>query len=474
MPILIISTGLVVLIAMWRAYRITRDAMAPMVVIGPLLLYLYAYTPLTFWREGSLGSLFPDALERLEHVQWLILIFVSALCMGCLNGVRAMAGRDISRLDIGRQLTAKTRSVILRLAWFFAVVAFGVFIYKVELRGGFVHVFSRPKPYLGASSGYISELPMLAYPAMILAAIAMQGRRIDMTVVVTLLVMAWPQLMMATLGGRRGPAFLVLCTLAACFFIIRKKKPDIRTVFGGIGVVGLVLVFLATNRHELYIGSDLDVDTDEWIHEATQRSANIGNEYVYGGSLILTADYAERYYWGKRLGVLLFVRPIPRQIWPTKYEDLGVDWMEAEPGTGGYSMNEWQGAVGFVPLSGSAGGFVADAYIELWWFGAILCYFIGRVYSYVWRRASLEGGFWLFVYVILLALSVYLVAQSVGAWLYRALLICVPTWVMWRWAVEPLRRRRQLHVLGPEESLAFEQTPPDAGPSSNPPRVQPR
>jgi hypothetical protein len=156
---------------------------------------------------------------------------------------------------------------------------------------------------------------------------------------------------------------------------------------------------------------------------------------------MLSAEQLDHFYWGRRYFTLLFVRPIPKFVWPTKYEDLGLGWMVNEPGTAGLSDRVWLRAVGFMPLRGSAGGFIADAFLEFWWFGVIVCYLIGRLYGYCWTRSVLSGQIWTVIYVQLLVLSVYLPAQSVGAWLYRALLLIVPTWILWQRVVVRMRRR---------------------------------
>ena len=40
-------------------------------------------------------------------------------------------------------------------------------------------------------------------------------------------------------------------------------------------------------------------------------------------------------------------------------------------------------------------------------------------------------------------MSVYLVSQSVGAWMYRIMLIFIPTWLLWRYFIRPAMRSRR-------------------------------
>ena len=42
---------------------------------------------------------------------------------------------------------------------------------------------------------------------------------------------------------------------------------------------------------------------------------------LYGAGAILHADALGAYGWGRRYAIVLFVRPIPRFLWPSKYDD---------------------------------------------------------------------------------------------------------------------------------------------------------
>jgi hypothetical protein len=205
------------------------------------------------------------------------------------------------------------------------------------------------------------------------------------------------------------------------------------------------MLFLVSNRQNIYLGSEKEIDREAFRDRVVVAGASSGQEFIHSSGLILTAEYRDEFYWGLRYFALLFVRPIPRQLWPTKYEDLGLGWMVDEPGTGGFTDRDWYEAVGFVPLRGSAGGFVADLFVEFWWYGVIGCYLIGRLYSYCWTRSVRSGEMWTMIYMELLALSVYLPAQSVGAWLFPAVILTGTTWIVWQRIVVP--KQRQLDVV---------------------------
>ena len=87
------------------------------------------------------------------------------------------------------------------------------------------------------------------------------------------------------------------------------------------------MLFLASNRRNLYLGSERDVDTEAFEEALVVGEGSGGQEFIYSSGLILSAEQLDHFYWGQRYFTLLFVRPIPTLIWPTKYEDLGLGWM---------------------------------------------------------------------------------------------------------------------------------------------------
>jgi hypothetical protein len=165
------------------------------------------------------------------------------------------------------------------------------------------------------------------------------------------------------------------------------------------------------------------------------------------------------HFWGLRIFSLVFVRPIPKQIWPTKYEDLGLTWVVRRAGTMGLTDSEWRKSVGFEVQGGSAHGFVADAFIEASWGGTIICLIVGLAYAKAWQRWISRKGVWTLVYLLMLALSVFLITQSLGAWLYRLILFVTPTALIWR----GVRRRsisRPVSSRQPHPPKMRQPTPP--------------
>jgi hypothetical protein len=165
--------------------------------------------------------------------------------------------------------------------------------------------------------------------------------------------------------------------------------------------------------------------------------ADTGNEYIYGGGSMLSAIHRDHYFWMRRYLAQIMVRPIPSAVWPTKYEDFGVPELLHNAGTG-----EGIGdALGWVGAIGSAPGIVADLWVEIWWFAIAAMALLGWSYGIIWKRAVQRGGPWASQYVIISALSIYLVMQTMEAVIFRVLLLSVPTWLSWRWAMRAPHKR---------------------------------
>lgn len=428
--LILFGTCAVTLVAALVSYKMTRDALSPAIIFSPLLTYIYVYLPFQMDSQDHWLK-FPILAESLNHVRLVNLVNIVVFCIAC-TPMRRMKSMATTRLMLPMELTHAVRDklrIAAKLLAVLAVVGFAVLIWR---SGGFFKVFSRGKPFFSAGSGYLGELSNLAFPALVLFAFSWQGQRLTMERVLVALVTASPHLIMATLGGRRGPAFLVLITLAGCYTLVRRRTPRVSTVVAGLAIVGIFLIFLLTQRKNIHLGSEFEFDLSDTTEVLMVDDVGEGHEAIVGAAGIAVADYFESYYWGKRYLVILFVRPIPRQLWETKYQDLGMSWMVNAPGSAGFSDADWSQATGIVPTRGNAGGFITDMYIEFWWFGVFAVGLIGWSYKRVWLKARENGGFWTLFYFMLLALSVYLPSQSVQAWLVRLLILVVPAYFVWR------------------------------------------
>jgi hypothetical protein len=99
---------------------------------------------------------------------------------------------------------------------------------------------------------------------------------------------------------------------------------------------------------------------------------------------------------------------------------------------GGIPDAEWVAAVGWIPLRGSAAGFITDLFLEFSWGALLFCYLLGRFYGALWRKAATLGGVWTLLFIEAAALSVYIPTQSVSAVFHRFLFMTIPTLLLWK------------------------------------------
>lgn len=441
--ILTIAIAVVLILAAWSQYRRTGDVLCPTLIFAPMLIYVYVYHPLVLFRAQKLNDFFPD-INSLIYVQTINLTAILMFCLGMAwhRPIRSSAMRHFQILK--SYDSERVRQSAYRLAVVLGVISNFVFWYTVYYSGGPIRVFSDRKPNLISPFrvGYIDELTLLSYPALLLMAVAFQGRGLRMQTALMAMFVASPHLVMGSLGGRRGPAFLILATLVALYVIARQRRLNYKWVIAGLACAGVFLLALNEHRGDLFRNAATEEVAATLSDALTGKQISQGDEYVAASAAILAADYNNKFFWGRRYVTLFLVRPIPSRIWPTKYDDMGMGWMVSRPGTAGFTTDEWIRSVGYEPAGGSAGGFVSDLFVEFSWFSLVACLLLGRVYANIWYRSLAHGGLWTLLYMEMLILSIYLPTQNVEAWLYRLMLIGVVTYLFWRYAIAPPQARR--------------------------------
>jgi hypothetical protein len=197
------------------------------------------------------------------------------------------------------------------------------------------------------------------------------------------------------------------------------------------------MLALVTLRTQIFLGSKLFDELPSvgqlltQIGESQER-LTYGNEYLYGTFVVTHAIGRDDYYWGKRYLVYAFVRPIPRQIWDTKYKDVGMESIKVNAGTLGKDASLEEAMRNpRVPL-GSAPGLFADLFVEFSWGAVLAAFVVGWVLGRAWMRAATSGRFWIAVYTCFSAFSIFLIMQSIEAFMVRSIVALVPTWFLWR------------------------------------------
>ncbi len=448
------ASGAVALLGMLYALDGSRDIFHPLAFISPMLIFLYAWMPSKLLAVDGLERYFDG--DQLVFIQSFYLCGIAAFIVACLSvGVRvrrpeaafgpAKAGRAPgARLALPALSPHALSPQMCRRLLIGGAIAgsIGLLCWLITIKnvGGFVAAFSASYSGGWDDSGYIRDGSLLLLVGVLLGVtvLASGGPRLPSLVMTGLFGLPW--LSQALLMARRGPTFAIAAIVLMGWYISRRQRPPVVAMAAAGFLLGWLVLFLVTNRSSIYIGSDKAFTTD--VSDIVE-TPDTGNEYIYGGGSILSAQRADHYFWMRRYLAQIMVRPIPSAIWTTKYEDFGVPELLKNAGTGegfGDALG-WEGAVGSAP------GIIADLWVELWWLAVPAMAALGLLYGFVWKRAVTRGGPWAAQYVILSALSIYLVMQTMEAVIFRTLLLSIPCWLTWRWALRAPDRARTMQSL---------------------------
>lgn len=433
------ATGAAIVFSMVAAYRRSRDPLHPLMFLGPMLFYMYVFRPAMLYYGNILDAFFPEE-QDLVYVQTFNLLAVGLLCLGCLRfPLPQRLRRQVDRPFVPSPRLSRR---LLSIGIVFGLAGLGSFVFITQRAGGLTAAFSVAKGGGEAPSGYIGDGQILTLPAIVLVILSTQGKKWSLGRLGLLALFALPYLALGILGTRRGPAFSVLFCLLAPWFLVSGRRPSLRSFLAAIGFIGMVVLLLYAHRRALYIGSEAEWDLGRLKTELTPTEFDVqtGDTYVFGSGLILSSRFHRHHFNGRRYAVILLVRPVPRQIWPTKYEDTGMGWMTDRFRPGGMTYSQWREALGWVPQAGAASGYAADMYLEMGWFGLLACFLLGCLFGWLWRNALVVKGVWTLLFAEAGVLSIYVPTQSVSAFLHRFLFMAVPTLLFW--GIHVRRRKR--------------------------------
>lgn len=422
--VLMVAAGAIALLGVVFALDGSRDVFHPLVILGPMMAFLYGWMPAKLWTSNGFDRFFDN--DQLVHVQTVNMLGVAAF-VGCclLAGVRLPRAEHRREQKFSQQ-TLKRLLIGGAIAGSLGLLCWGMTIVNV---GGFTAAYSTSYSGGWDDSGYVRDGSLLLLVGLMMATMVRSAGGPRWPSYLMAAVFGLPWLSGALLMARRGPTFEFVLVVVMGWYVNRTKRPPLIAV-GLSGVaLGWLVLFLVTNRSSIYIGSDASLKTD--VGDIVETS-DTGNEWIYGAGTLLSAERRDHYFWMKRYLAQIMVRPIPSSVWPTKYEDFGVPELLHNAGTGegfGDALG-WEGAVGSAP------GIVADLWIEAWWFAVPLMGLLGFAYGWVWRKAVTKGGPWSSQLVVMSALTIYLVMQTMEAVIFRSLLLSIPCWLTWRWALK--------------------------------------
>lgn len=441
--------GLVIISAfVWWLVRI-RDVFHPLAYLLPMIFFLYVYLPFEL-IEYDVLQVTHFSIGTLVGVQALNGVCILAVILGTLRGG---AKSKIVRSAEPIMDFATRRGAMFGIAIFLGIVSLVAFAINLNNVGGLFEAYAQEKGGGTAESGYTRDAVFLSVSAVAVLAVCIREDGIRLPYVIAGLIFASPMFIHGLLGARRGPTFIAFATVTATYYLGNRKRPAFFLFLGGGLLIGLLLMLIVTFREQFRIGSDLFQkpaetlstmieDLDSVRSESRERTLE-ANEFIYGIDVVHRfATGVDQPYWGRRILTIVFIRPIPSQIWENKYLDVGMARYLVNVGLGGVDEVS---AIAY----GSAPGFVADLFAEFSWGVVPVCFLIGWAYGRIWRNAEERGGVWLPIYVLFVAFSIFFVMQTMEAVLYRILFTSVPIILLWAIFV---RRKNVVAQLEPVPS----------------------
>lgn len=419
---LISLTAALLIIPTIYVYVRYRDVFHPLLFVAPMAFFLYVYMPTELINTSELFLYLTPS--QAVFAQLVIVFILAAFVTGCLIGSKP----SIRMPPVTDSINPRT---LINGAFVLGAIGFTAWAYMMSASGGVRNVFSQSYGAAWSDIGYIRDAVFLLLAGLLLLLTPESWRNRTRLSFLAIAVFSMPWLLQGLLGARRGPIFVTAVGVGMAWYLARGRRPSVVLLATAGASLGMLMLFLVTNRSAIYIGSEKEFTTD--IGGAV-TAAHRANEYIYSAGCINASEQKGKFYWGKRYLAQVFVRPIPRQIWPTKYEDT-VPELQQNAGSGGGGLME---VMGWEEEPGAAAAMAADLWVEFSWLAILVSGLIGWGYGAVWRRAITLGRVWITQYTILIMLSVYLVTQSMEAVIFRLLIISIPIHFVWRRSVVPL------------------------------------
>lgn len=436
--------GVLIIFTIAASFVKYKDTFHPALLIGPMLGFHYFYAPLAL--EATKGFFGYLTAAHVERAQWVHLGGVFAICLGLLLGP-LQAVPDDGRPPTLAVYDSKT---LLRGSLIFAALGITSFVYGIINVGGWDEAYGRTYGGGWIESGWLRDLVLLCLPALMLFTLGQGDRPISRRQITLALPMISPFFVHGLIGARRGPTFMAFAGAAMVFYLARRRRPKLLTMAVGGGLLGVLMLVLVNNRGSVYWGSehlaDVDTDTSDYLRTAE------GNDYIYGAGLIVVTDELDDFSWGSTYLTMLFVRPIPKSVWPTKYEDAAAFFGRPSLTENlGVDPASFRLVLGWKATIGAAPGIIGDMWREFKWGMLFVLFGIGYFYGFAWGRA-IKGGGWVPIYSFAASLSLYLIMQTLEAGLYRFLFGVVPMVVALKYAEKKAREKAR-------EAKALESAP---------------
>jgi hypothetical protein len=415
---LLLLGGVICVLKAWSRYG---DLFHPTVVMVPQVLFIYFAMPYYglsvnqqefLWRGGG--------WEALAQFQAVVLLMAFSLQLGIWRGAR------FRRVKVA-QRHAMQPNAVFTAALVFGFGGIGAWLYGINQVGGFEVAYGHAYGGGWDDSGYIREATQVGIVAVPLLMLARRSRGMSMGDWALVLAFLIPLLLHGILGARRGPTFIGLATVAASYIVIFRPRIPFVVGISGAAATGLLLLYLVANRESIYLGSTRSADAP-----ITAMMENwSGNEYLSSSAMYRYVEATGSSFNGLRTLVHEIGRVPPHSMWPTKYKDLArafnldVD-IETENGE---PIERIASVVGWKVAPGAAPGFVGEFWLEFGIGALLVIGTVGWIYGRFWRIARTNATIQP-VYILFVALSIYLITQSIDAWLFRCFFFAGPAWAV--------------------------------------------
>lgn len=412
-------TIVVALLLILIVYVRTRDTFHPLLLVLPMFVFIYGYLPLSLIESNELFSYVTE--DQAVFAQILTILIMVAFSAGCFLGAD-VAPRKQHIVQYYDPTILRNGAILL------GSIGLAAWLFMVRASGGLSTAFGNSYGMVWSDIGYIRDSVFLLIVAILLLLSPQAFSPTRLFWWVLILVFSAPWAIQGLLGARRGPTFTLALALGISWFMARGRRPSlVASIPAGIAL-GVLMLFLVSNRNSIYLGSDLTFDKNA---SNDPLKASEANEYIFSTGCIAASRQTGSFFWGRRLLAQFLVRPIPRQLWPTKYADFGIPELEQNAGVAGVGLET---VMGWAEVPGAAAAMVADMWVEFSWGAIPFAGLFGWAYGYCWKRATIEGSFWITQYVILLILSLYLVTQGLEPVIFRLLILSLPAHWVWRLA----------------------------------------
>lgn len=409
--------------AIFRDWMLWRDVFHPTIFCVPQLLFLYVGLPLYGLATDEFEFLsragYWDELARFQ-------LIADVMCLALIVGI--WRGAHYAR-RASAPIVQRNPNAILAVGVVFGLLGSLAWIVGIINVGGFDAAYGHAYGGGWDDSGYIREAAQFGFVAtpLVILSRCRGGMRPRHWMLV--LIFLFPLLVQGLLGARRGPTFLALACIAGSYILVFRPRIPFALAATGALAVGLLLLWLVANRDAIYLGSNEKLDgsvsmmLENWS----------GNEYLFSSAIVRYVDETGETFSGERILAHMGARIIPHSLWPTKYADvvsalgLNIDLTQGAgiPVDRIATITGWEIAVGAAP------SFVGDFWLEFGMLAPFAIFAVGWLYGRLWSLSRRDPRVQP-AYVLLAALSIYLLTQTIEAWMFRALLFGLPALVILR------------------------------------------